>query len=222
MQATTPSTPIRMIIADDYQIFREGLIAIFSRHSDLAVLGTTDNGNDLIKLVGHHLPDIILTDIKMPGMDGLSVTRALKVKYPSLGIIALSMFDDETNIMQMFAAGAFGYLLKTSSEADIVHAVRTVHQGNLCYFSDTWTKLTDRLVSNHTLYKGKKTSFSEREIDIIKMICREFSSKEIADQLGTSRRSVERSRERIQEKIGAKNMISIVIYALRQGIARLE
>lgn len=184
------------------------------------LLGETSNGYELIKLTRKVKPDVIITDIKMPIMDGIEATKQLTGEFPAIGIIALSMFDEENLIVDMLEAGAKGYLLKNAHKEEIVSAVKSVYQGQSYYCRDTTNKLAQMIAnSNYNPYKKIVTpEFTEKEIMVMKLICQECSNKEIAENLGLSKRTVEGYRERILEKINAKNSVGIVVYAIRHKI----
>lgn len=200
-------TPIRIVIADDHVIFREGLSWLFKNKSYIKIIGQAINGKELVQLVEEKAPDIVITDIMMPEMNGIEATKIITSKFPETGIIALTMLDNESIVLDMLEAGAKGYLLKTDNKEQILQAVLSVKARQTYYCSTASNKLIQFVGrSNFTHSKtGTKPHFTERELDIIRLICKEHCSKEIAYQLNINRRSVETARERIQEKIGAKN-----------------
>jgi DNA-binding NarL/FixJ family response regulator len=214
------STSINIILADDHEIFRDGFRVMISKIQEMNLIGEAQNGKELIKLTKKLNPDIIITDIKMPVMDGIEATKQLKTEQPKVGIIALSMFNEEHLIVDMLEAGAKGYLLKNANKEEIIAAVKAVYNDQPYYCKDTTKKLAQMIAhSNFNPYKKTtKPSFSEKEITIIKLICEEYSNKEIAEQLNLSRRTVEHYRERILEKVEAKNTAGIVVYAIKNKL----
>ena len=211
---------IRLIIADDHEIFRDGLALMLSRQKDIVLLGQAANGKELIELTGQHQPDVIITDIKMPVMDGIQASKLILKNQPDVKIIALSMFDEETLIVDMLEAGAKGYLLKNADKQEILDAIETVYEDKTYYCHHTSARLTNMIVkSSFNPYKKKEpVSFNEREIDIIKLICQQNSSKEISDKLYLSSRTVEGYRTKILEKMNAKNTVGVVVYALKHNL----
>lgn len=215
---------IRIAIADDHAIFREGLYSAFHRQDDLQIVGDASNGEELLNLVARISPDIVLTDIKMPRMDGMEAVKQLKRSCPQLPVIALSMYDDEQQIIEMLEAGATGYLLKDAHKEELFHAVRTVTNHGTYYCSTTSNRLIRLMVqSKFNPYKPDlRPQFTDRETEVIKLLCHEYCNKEIASKLATTTKSIERTRERIQEKIGARNVVGVVVYAIRNRFFLLD
>jgi DNA-binding NarL/FixJ family response regulator len=211
---------IRLIIADDHEIFRDGLALMLSRQKDITLLAQAGNGKELAELTEQHNPDVIITDIKMPVMDGIQASKLILKKQPDVKIIALSMFDEETLIVDMLEAGAKGYLLKNADKQEILDAIETVYEDKTYYCHHTSAKLTNMIVkSSFNPYKKKEpVSFNERELEIIKLICQQNSSKEISDKLFLSSRTVEGYRTKILEKMNAKNTVGVVVYALKHNL----
>lgn len=223
-QSIRSNAAIRIAIADDHAIFRQGICFLLKDESTIQLIGQAANGRELIRLVEQEKPDVVITDIMMPEMDGVETTRLITAQFPQVGVIALSMFDNESLVLDMLEAGAKGFLLKTTTKEEIIEAV-TIVKGKGTYYCATTSNKLVRLMarSNFNPYKpGKKPQFTDRELEIIRLLCQELCSKEIALHLGLNPRSVESARERIQEKIGAKNMIGIAVYAIRNNIYCLD
>src|SRR5580765_1124492 len=184
---------ISLIIADDHEIFRDGLALMLSKQEDLSRRGQAENGKELIELVEQLRPDLVITDIKMPHLDGIKATRLLLQKNPDLKIIALSMFDEENLIVEMLEAGAKGYLLKNADKKEILEAINTVYEDNIFYCRHTSAKLASMIVkSSYDPHKKKQDIvFSDREKEIIKLICRQLTAQQIGDHLFLSKRTVE-------------------------------
>ncbi len=215
---------IKVIIADDHEIFRDGLKLILSKQKDIELIASVANGDQLIKTAHNLKPDIVVTDIKMPVTDGIEATRYLTANHPDIGIIALSMFDEEDLIMEMLEAGAKGYLLKNADKNEIFEAIDAVYAGENFYCKHTSSKLALMIARsrNKNQHGLNPVNFTDRELDIIQLICKEFTNKEIADKLFISARTVEGYRVKILEKMGVKNAIGIVIYAMQHGIVNLH
>jgi DNA-binding NarL/FixJ family response regulator len=153
-------------------------------------------------------------------MDGIEATKQIRKEFPGLGIIAFSMFDEDNLIVDMLEAGAKGYLLKNAQKEEIIAAIKTVNKGEPYYCRETTHKLAE-MIANSNFNQGKKNAvpdLSEREISIIRLICEEYSNKEIAEMLDLSKRTIEDYREKILEKIDAKNSAGIVVFAIRNKI----
>lgn len=218
------NTPIDIILADDHEIFRDGFAILVNKIPDINLIGEACNGRELLKLARELKPDIIVTDIKMPVMNGIDATIQLKKEFPEIGIIALSMFDDEHLIVDMLEAGAKGYILKNAGKDEIIDAVKSVHKNEPYYCTETNSKLT-RMIANSSFNPYKKTckpQLTEKEIAIVKLICMEKSNKEIASALNLSIRTVEGHREKILEKIHAKNSVGLVVYAIKNKIFEIK
>ncbi len=215
---------VRLLIADDHEIFRDGMALMLSRQNDIKLVGQAEDGIELLQLEKELQPDVIITDIKMPRLDGIDATRQLLKQNPAVKIIALSMFDEENLIIDMLEAGAKGYLLKNADKQEILEAVFTVYEGSTYYCRATSAKLASLIVkSRFNPYKKQESiAFSDREIEIIKMICRQNTTQQIGEQLFLSKRTVEGYRTKILEKIGAKNVAGIVMYALKNGLVKEE
>jgi two-component system, NarL family, response regulator NreC len=211
---------IRLVIADDHEIFRDGLSLMLSKQQHIQLAGQAENGRELISLVNEVHPDVIMTDVKMPVMDGIEATRSLLALYPDLKIIALSMFDEENLIVDMLEAGAKGYLLKNADKQEILDAIHSVYEDKTYYCHHTSSKLASLISkSKFNPYKKKEpVSFTEREIEIIRLICQQLTAQEIADKVFLSKRTVEGHRTRILEKMNVKNTAGVVIYALKHRI----
>ena len=213
--------PIRIVLADDHEIFRDGFRVMLKKQTSVELVGEAADGEELINLVRQVYPDVIITDIKMPNMDGVQATKLLTKEFPDIGIISLSMFDEENLIIDMLEAGAKGYLLKNAHKNEIIAAVEAVYNKQTYYCNHTSRKLTKMIAeSSFNPHKrtGKSAEFSEKEINVIRFICQEMSNKEIASQLNLSVRTIEGYREKIQEKINARNTAGIVVYAIKNRI----
>ena len=215
---------VTLLIADDHEIFRDGMALMISRQSDIHLVGQAEDGLRLIELAEELKPDVIMTDIKMPGTDGIEATKILKKANPDVKIIALSMFDEENLIIEMLEAGAKGYLLKNADKQEILDAIFTVFKGNTYYCRHTSARLAALIVKSrfNPYRKSEVVVFSDRETEIIKLICFQNTAQQIANKLYLSKRTVEGYRTKILEKIGAKNIAGVVMYALKQGIVREE
>lgn len=215
---------ISLVIADDHEIFRDGLTLMLSKQNAIKLVGQASDGHELIRLVETHQPDIVLTDIKMPGLDGIAATKQLLQTNPQLKIIALSMFEEENLIVEMLELGAKGYLLKNADKTEIIEAITTVHEGNIFYCKHTTATLASLIVKSKfdPLKKNPKSLFTEREKEIIQLICRQHTAQEIGEKLFLSKRTVEGYRTRILEKMEVKNSAGVVVYALKHNIIKEE
>ena len=211
---------IRLVIADDHEIFRDGLALMLSKQQHIELIGQAGNGKQLISLVNELQPDVVMTDVKMPVMDGIEATRTLLADNPYLQIIALSMFDEENLIVDMLEAGAKGYLLKNADKSEILEAVHTVANNQPHYCRLTSQKLASMVAkSKFNLHlKKEKPVFNEREREIVRYICDGLTNKEIGEKIFLSVRTVEGLRLKIIEKMNVKNTAGIIVYAIRENL----
>jgi DNA-binding NarL/FixJ family response regulator len=211
---------IRLVIADDHEIFRDGLALMLSKQDTVVLAGQAGDGEELLRLVAETQPDIVLTDIKMPRLGGIAASRMLLQRYPNLKIIALSMFDEEDLIVEMLETGARGYLLKNADKKEILEAILTVYEGSIFYCKHTTARLASLIVKSKfdTHKRPQESLFSDREKEIIRLICRQHTAQEIGGLLYLSKRTVEGYRTRILEKMDVKNTAGVVIFALKHHL----
>ena len=215
--------PIRIVLADDHEIFRDGFRVMLKKQTSVELIGEASDGDELIKQVEALQPDVVITDIKMPKLDGIKATKILTQQFPGIGVIALSMFDEENLIIDMLEAGAKGYLLKNAHKDEIIAAVDAVFHDQTYYCNHTSRKLT-KMIADSSFNPNRRHArpeFSERELSVMRFICQELSNREIALQLNLSVRTIEGYRERIQEKISARNAAGIVVYAIKNRIYQI-
>jgi len=211
--------PIKVIIADDHEILRDGIVSIIQKHENIQIVAEASNGIQLVQAADEFQPDVILTDIKMPFMDGIEATAIITKKYPTIGILALSMFDDDKLIFDMLEAGAKGYLLKNASRDEIIEAINTVNHLQ-AYFCKTISLKSMRFIAENRYGKKRKNEieFTLKERQVIDLICQQFFTKEISEALSLSPRTIEGYRETILRKINARNSIGIVLYAIENNM----
>lgn len=211
---------IKIAIADDYKIFREGLKVGLSADEALEVVLEADNGEDLLKGLETITPDIILMDLKMPLMDGMEATREVRKKYPSIKVLVVSMYEDDKFIIHLMENGANGYLLKNTEPDEIRRSIYSVHE-NGYYFNDLVNKaLLKKLVLKNNLKPSfnQNVELTEREQEVLKLICEEKTAAEIAKEIFLSPRSVEGIRQRLIEKVGVRNSAGLVMFAVKNGL----
>jgi len=210
--------PIRIILADDHEIFRDGFTNLINMQPGIELVAEAADGEQLIRVTQKFLPDVVLTDIKMPVMDGIEATRDIAKKFPHIGIIALSMFNDDDLLFDMMEAGAKGYLLKNAQKEEVISAINSVNKNAQYFCNDTQLKLAKLNFKN----RRNNHDLNEREIEIMKLICREFSNKEIGEIISLSSRTIEGHRERILQKTQSRNTVGIVRFAYKHKIISTE
>jgi DNA-binding NarL/FixJ family response regulator len=211
---------IRLGIADDHKIFRNGLKATLEECPDFDLVVEASNGQQLLAQIASTLPDVILMDIKMPEMDGIQTTAQVKQRYPHIKILALSMFNEDKYIVDMMKAGASGYLLKNAEPEEITEAISTVYQKDYYFNEHLSVTLIKQFAGNSPQNSANASlaDFSEREIEVLRLVCQEYSNQEIADKIFLSVRTVEGYRARLFEKTRSKNLVGLVIFAVRTGL----
>lgn len=211
---------IKFAIADDHKIFRQGLKLALGDDYKLKCVGEAADGNELLLLIEKQLPDVVLLDLKMPGMDGIEALGHIKKKRPVIKILVLTMYDDEHYIIHLMEAGANGYLLKNAEPDEIKTAIRTAYT-NGHYFNDLVSAtLLKKILQKTTLpARFEKTAqLKDKEIEVLKLICAERTAAEIAKEIFMSQRTVEGIRSILLEKTGARNTAGLVLYAIKNGL----
>lgn len=211
----------RILIVDDHKIIREGIRSMLSDVNSIEFIGEAENGQIAIELLKTMTPDIILADINMPGMSGIEFTRETIGKYPQMKIIGVSMHNDESHIRAMIEAGASGYILKNSGKEELVNALETVSRGST-YFSEE----VKESIMNSLLHKsprdqsGAEVGLSDRELEVLELIAKEFTNNEIAEKLFLSPRTVDAHRRNLLEKTGSRNTAGLVRYAIEHNLLK--
>lgn len=214
-------TPIKIAIADDYKIYRDGLKLCLSADNNLQFMFEVENGQELMKLLEEQQPDVILMDLKMPLLDGVESTKLIRQKYQHIKVLVITMYESDKFIIHLMESGANGYLLKNAVPAEIIKAIYTVHE-NGYYFNDLVNKaLLKKLVTKHNLIPSFNLDIelTEQEQQVLILICEEKTVGEICTQLSLSLRTLESIKQNLTEKIGVRNTAGLVMFAVKNGIA---
>jgi DNA-binding NarL/FixJ family response regulator len=213
---------IRVFIVDDHHLIRDGLRTLLAADPQFVVVGEASNGQELLDQLPTVATDVVLLDLNMPILDGLATTHCLRADYPELRILLLSMMTHERTIGEALAAGAHGYILKNADKYEIVAALQSVAAGKRFLCSEIGLGLLERILvfepTHSTTEPG--VTLTHREREILQLVASGLTNQQIADQLFTSRRTVESHRQNLLEKTGAKNTPSLVKYAMEQGLLR--
>jgi DNA-binding NarL/FixJ family response regulator len=210
---------IKLAVVDDQLLFRRGLVSLIKEFEEIDVIIEAENGKELITALKKRKPHIVLLDLQMPVMDGIETTIYLHEKYPDVKILILTMHDDDEFILHLIEKGANGFLLKNNSIDIVIDAIYSIME-NGYYFNDRVSKTMIKGLVRSKKIKPvfQSVNLSDREIEIIVLICRECTNKEISERLCLSIRTVESHRDRILEKTGAKNTVGIVMFALKNNL----
>ena len=209
---------LRILLADDYQVIRDGLRLLIDGQRDMRVVGEAGDGQQALQQARDLKPDVVVMDLSMPELNGLKATERLRAEQPGIKVVALTVHEDASYLLQLCKAGAVGYVLKRSAGDDLIRAIRAVAAGGL-HFDPTLASEALRGHSGEAPGKaGSHTSdLSEREKEVLIQLAWGYSNKETAGDLGLSVKTVETYRVRINEKLGLRSRTEIVQYALRQG-----
>ncbi len=208
-------TKLRILIVEDHQTVREGIKLLINSQSDMEVVGEAGDGEEALKEASRLLPDLVLMDLSMPTMNGLSATKRLKSQCPNVKIIALTRHSDDGYLQQILSAGANGYILKQSSPQDLVRACRIVGEGNSYIDPSLTHKVFDGYLATSEARRGEnKQALTDRETEVLRSIARGYSNKEIAAALKLSTKTIEAHKANAMRKLGIANRIEIVQYAI--------
>src|SRR5882724_4886676 len=219
MKKFDPSRPIKVAIADDHALFRQGVRTALSVRKDIEMIAEADNGMQLLNLLKHIEPDVILLDIQMPIMDGITTLPEIRKLYPHVKVIILSMHNDHSMISKLMEIGANSYLTKNSDSENIYNAIKTCYEQEF-FFNELTNKalLTGLRTRKPEMGTLQDVNLTEKELTVLKLMCEEKTTKEIADIVDISPRTVEAIRDKLKTKTGAKSMAGLVMYAVKNGI----
>lgn len=219
-EAGVMGSRVRVMIADDHPLVRSGLRALLERDGEFQVIAEAADGYEAIDLAILHKPDVIMLDVGMPRLSGPDAAQSISQRLPTARIVMLSMHSDEGYVLRALKAGARGYLLKASPEADVLAAIRAVAAGN-AYFSPSITKLLVEEYIVEVRRRGVEDSYdllSTREKEILQVLASGKSNREIADLLCISVSTVETHRNNIFQKLHLHNLAELILYAVRKGL----
>lgn len=215
---------IRVLICDDHTILREGIRLLLNAQPDIEVVGEASDGRDAVTQARTLKPDVILMDIAMPSLNGLEATKQIHRDDPNARVLVLTMYESDEYVAQMLEAGATGYVLKKVAGSELVYAIRAVHQGEAFLYPS----ITKRLVEDYLrrIETGQERtsldSLTEREREILQLIAEGHTSKDIADMLSLSIRTVQNHRAHVMQKLGIHDRGDLIKYAIQKGIIELS
>ncbi|ULQ56669.1 response regulator transcription factor [Flavihumibacter rivuli] len=211
---------IKVAIADDHKIFRKGVILSLRPFTNIKFVQEAENGQELIDGLADSDPEVILMDLRMPQKDGIETTKQIAKQFPNIHIIVLTMFEDERFVSHLMEIGANGYLLKSADPSEIRRAIMEVSEKGY-YLNNFVNRIL--LKKSHTKQKAipslnSEVTLTDRERDVIKYICMEFTAQEIAQKMEVSTRTVEAIKDRLMERFGTKNTAGLVFYAVKNNL----
>ena len=209
---------LRVLLADDHAIVRQGLKLLIDNQLDMEVAGEAADGHRVLELAKALTPDVVVMDISMPGMNGLVATRTLKARQPDVAIVALTRHDDETYLEELLRAGASGYVLKQSAPSEFLSAIRVAAAGGIYLDPAMTSQVAEGLLARRSEGRSQtRAKISERESDVLRLTAVGHSNKEIADQLGISVKTVEVHKANAMQKLGLAGRVDIIRYGVLQG-----
>ena len=214
MKNNIAGKPIRVVLADDHDLVRSGIKALLGMVDNVEVIAEARNGQELVTLVGDLLPDVVMTDISMPGMDGITAISEIHARHPEVRMLVLSMYDTVDFVKRAVANGACGYLMKDAPPFELEQALRSV-MATGSYFSPA--------IAQRLLQPSEPTvddELTHRQVEILRLIAQGKASKEIAFELGLSPKTVDVHRARIMERLRLNDIASLTLYAVRKGLIK--
>ncbi|MEM7106726.1 MAG: response regulator transcription factor [Bacteroidota bacterium] len=208
---------IKVVLADDHSVVRKGIKMLISNDEGIEIVAEASSGEEALTMIREFDPDILITDISMPGMTGIELTEAIKNEKVHAKVLVLSTYTDEEYILSAFEAGALGYLPKDTDEDQFIAAIKTVAGGEVYYTKEVSDILTKSLIKQKRTY-ADPLELTDREKEILKLIVDGMSNKEVADKLFISVRTVDTHRRNIMDKIDAKNTADLVRKAIKEKL----
>jgi NarL family two-component system response regulator LiaR len=215
---------IRVVIADDHAVVREGTRILLEREEDIEVVGEAADGEEAIKLIEELKPDVAMLDISMPKVSGIEVTRRIKPRFPSLAVLILTAYDNDEYVFALLEAGAAGYLLKDVNGREIVEAVRSVYSGESVLHPSIARKVIQRAIlgTNKAVETKSNIDLSEREKEVLKLAAKGLNNKDIAESLCISIRTVQGHINSIFHKLGVGSRTEAIFHSVKKGLLSFE
>lgn len=211
---------IKVAIADDHKIFRKGVVLSLRPYTNIKFVQEADNGEELLQGIAASDPDVVLMDLRMPQKDGIETTKALSKQFPHIHVIVLSMYEDERFVYHLMENGAHGYLLKNAEPQEIRRAIMDVQEKG--YYLNNFV---NRILLKRSHAKQKtapsltnEITLNDKERDVLRFICMEFTAQEIAQKMDISPRTVEAIKDRLMERFGSKNTAGLVFFAVKNNL----
>ncbi len=218
---------IRVVLADDHVMFREGLRALFASEDDIEVVGEASDGEEAVRKAGELRPDVVVMDIQMPAVNGIEATRRIRGALPQVKVLVLSMYDDEEHVQQLLAAGASGCMLKRAPSDELVRALRAVVEGNMPLDPGVAATVVKDYLRRRQRQEGDEEPASPgdltpREMEVWRLIAEGYTNPAIAERLGLSRKTIDVHRANLMHKLDIHDVTGLVKSALRRGLITLD
>ena len=208
---------IRILIADDHQMFVDGLKALLKREKHFQIIGEVNSGGHAIEFIGKTQPDVLITDISMPGVSGIELTRWVKQNYPEIKVLVLTMYNDREIVNEILMSEAEGYILKNTGKQELINAINRINDNSTYYSTEVLNIMMTRLKKQKSIDKNTAL-LTPREIEILKLIMEELSSEEIADKLFISKRTVDTHRKNIIQKTNTRTIVGLLKFAIENNL----
>ena len=216
---------IKIALADDEALFRRGIYFLLNRENDIEIIFEAEDGDELItKLRDGNIPDIIVMDIKMPNINGVEATKIISEEFPDIKIIALTSYNTKSFIANMIDVGAISYVMKNATPKELLSTIYEVDKKGYFYNEHVMKIIQENIIARHKKAKSRFDcdKLTKREVQVLKLICKQYSGNEIADELCLSARTVEGHRNNLLRKTECKNMVGLIIYALKNEYVSIE
>lgn len=210
---------IKLIIVDDHKVVRAGIRLLFQTDKEVNIVGETENGEKAIELVKKLHPDVVITDVSMPNMSGIQLTKKLKEEHPNVKVLIISMHNDDDYIIDALEAGAMGYVTKDSNDDEIINAVHSISNDKM-YYGSSISDVFAKKILNQNKSASEIEKLTERELEVLELIVLGMSNKEIANKLFVSKRTVDNHRTNCMRKISANNTADIVRIAYQNNLVK--
>ena len=209
---------LNIIVVDDHELFRKGLISTISRFKNAKIIAESSNGEDFLELLDKHPDaDIVFMDIEMPGINGIETAKIALKKYPDLKIVALSMFADDKYVQSMIDVGAKGFLIKNITKDGLTKAISLIAEGKNYFSEELWSFFAKKMNTQ----EDEKSKYTKRELEILALICEGMTNEEISEELFISERTVIGHKSKLIAKSGCKNSLQLVSYAIKNKLVEI-
>ena len=214
--------PIRILIADDHGVIRAGLRALLSGFPELEVVGEAMDGRDTVTKSAELQPNIVIMDLSMPEMGGLEATRQLSQIAPEVRVLILTVHEEASLLKEVIRAGAAGYIIKRAVEDELIHAIRVVARGDMYVHPSMTRALLSASPASEELKASEVETLTAREIEVLRLLAKGYTNRQIAEQLGISPRTAEGHRANLSGKLGLRSRVELVEYAQKHGLLKLD